>query len=254
MMKIEILLVKDHDTSTWEVCGQTYLGAPSFGPEFSTLKASKITLLAAAKALESGKRVFVSKLHEYPEVLPSDLILEELDPLTTKKRIALNDINSLMHQNILGVSVVDSFEYLQTYMELLAAGIFITDSNREDKYFEIIEAAQVNQEPEPLKEDASFEEEQAYTESRAKWKEAQSHLNTLEKYLNSLDKIQKIFGVNKMLQTAKTSIEDASTEAEVDEAIEKFQKTIDVQYFTQFGDTSSTNQTLEAAVHPVPAS
>jgi len=26
-------------------------------------------------------------------------------------------------------------------MELLAAGIFITDQNREDKYFEIIEAA-----------------------------------------------------------------------------------------------------------------
>jgi len=37
--------------------------------------------------------------------------------------------------------VVDSFEYLQAYMELLAAGIFITDRNREDKYFEIIEAA-----------------------------------------------------------------------------------------------------------------
>ena len=235
MMKFEILLVKEHDKDSWEVCGQTYLGAPSFGPEYSTLKASKITLLTAAKALECGKRVFISKAHEYSEVLPTDLVIEDVDSLIAKKRMALNDINSLMHQNILGVSVVDSFEYLQAYMELLAAGIFITDRNREDKYFEIIEAAQTNQEPPPLPENASFEDEQAHTEILAAWKESQKNLNTLEKYLNALDKIQKIFGVNKILQTAKTSVEEAKTEEEVSEAVKKYQEIVDAQYFTPFG-------------------
>ena len=243
MMKFEILLVKEHDKDSWEVCGQTYLGAPSFGPEYSTLKASKVTLLAAAKALEYGKRVFISKSHEYSEVLPTDLVIEEVDSLLAKKRMAINDINSLMHQNILGVSVVDSFEYLQSYMELLAAGIFITDQNREDKYFEIIEAAQINQEPEPLSPDASIEDEQAYIEKVTAWKESQKHFNTLEKYLNALDKIQKIFGVNQILQTAKTSIEEAKTENEVSEAIKKYQNILEHQYFTQFGvSDGSINQ------------
>ena len=60
------------------------------------------------------------------------------------------------------MNIIDAMDYLNCYMKLMAAGIFITDSNREDKYFEIIEAAQENEEPAPLKEDATFEEEQNY--------------------------------------------------------------------------------------------
>jgi len=46
-----------------------------------------------------------------------------------------------MQYNVYGVSVLECFDYLTCYMKMLANGIFITDENREDKYFEIIEAA-----------------------------------------------------------------------------------------------------------------
>ena len=50
-------------------------------------------------------------------------------------------------------------DYLNCYMKLLSAGIFISDKNREDKYFEIIEAAQECEEPSELTENSTFEEE-----------------------------------------------------------------------------------------------
>lgn len=104
----------------------------------------------------------VSKNHEFDEILPSDLVIEKLDELSSKKRIALNDVSVLMQQNILGLCVVDAMSYLKSYMDLLASGIFINNSNREDKYFEVIEAAQTNLEPDPLPEDATAEEEQEW--------------------------------------------------------------------------------------------
>ena len=233
-MRIELLLGIEKD-DRYEICGITYFGATNLEPQHVQLKASSLAITLAKAALETGRRISVSKAHEYAEILPTDLVIEELNELETKKRIALNDINALMHQNILGLCVADSLQYLDCYMKLLSAGIFIHDGNREDKYFEIIEAAQTNQEPPPLPENASFEDEQAHAEILAAWKESQKNLNTLEKYLNALDKIQKIFGVNKILQTAKTSVEEAKTEEEVSEAVKKYQEIVDAQYFTPFG-------------------
>lgn len=241
-MRVELLLAKDCG-ETWEICGITYLNAPSFGPDTCALKASKLALIAATNAIEHGKRVFVSKSYEHPEVLPTDLVIEQLDPLSTKKRIALNDVDALMHQNILGVSVTEAFEYLQAYMDLLASGIFINDSNREEKYFEIIEAAQEKLCPDPLPPEASFDEEQEYQRKLKEHQDAKTNFERLEKYLNSLDRIQKISGVNQILQTAKTSIESAQNESEVDAAISKYKKVLDTQYYTPYG---RSNEPLEA--------
>ena len=95
-MKIELLLGKSVE-SCWEICGITYFGAASFGSDFVALRATKIAIEKAKMALEMGLRVCVSKDHEFAEILPTDLVIEEVDALTTKKRIALNDVNSAMH-------------------------------------------------------------------------------------------------------------------------------------------------------------
>ena len=91
--------------------------------------------------MSEGKSIYVPKSHPYSEVVPSDFVVNEEDPLARAKRIALHDINNKLQQNIFNMNVVDSMDYLDCYMKLMAAGIFITDANREDKYFEIIEAA-----------------------------------------------------------------------------------------------------------------
>lgn len=233
-MKIELLLGKSNG-NFWEICGITYFGASSFDDSLIVLKATRIAVEKTKEALSEGKRILVSKNHEFAEILPSDLVIEEIDALTSKKRIALNDINSAMHQNILSLCVIDALDYLKSYMDLLAGGVFVNNSNREDKYFEIIESAQANPEPEPLSDDASIEEEQAYLEKKRLHKIAQDNLETLEKYLNSLDKIQKIDGVNKMLQDAKESVEQANDEKEIDEAVEKYNEVLNTHFYMPFG-------------------
>ena len=235
-MKIELLLGRDRG-EIWEICGVTYFGASSFGSEYVTLRASKVAIEAARIALQNGKQVVVSKKHEYVEILPSDLVIEKVDDLVAKKRIALNDVNSLMHQNILGVCVIDAFSYLKSYMDLLASGIFISDANREDKYFEVIEAAQSNPEPGPLPENSSVEEEQDWLEKKRQYKIAQDNFKTLEMYLNSLDKIQKIDFVNNVLKQAKDNIENASSEAEIEKAVAQYKEIVYSHFYTPYGST-----------------
>lgn len=229
-MRIELLLGIERDDS-YDICGITYFGATNLQPEHVQLKASSLAITLAKAALQAGKHILVSKKHKYAEILPSDLVIEELDALESKKRIAINDINAMMQQNILGLSVIDTMQYLNCYMKLLAAGIFIHDGNREDKYFEIIEKAQSTEEPSPLPENASFQEEQDYIEAKRKFDEAQGNLKTLEDYLNALETVQKVSFVNQMLQTAKTEVENATSEEEVDRAIAEYKNKIDVNFY-----------------------
>lgn len=229
-MRIELLLGIEKD-DRYEICGITYFGATNLEPEHVQLKASSLAITLAKAALETGRRISVSKAHEYAEILPTDLVVEELSELETKKRIALNDINALIHQNILGLCVADSMQYLDCYMKLLAAGIFIHDGNREDKYFEIIEKAQNTEEPQPLAEDASFEDEQTYLENKKKFDEAQGNLKTLEDYLNALEAVQRVSFINKMLQNAKNAVESASTLEDIQKAIDEYKSKIEVSFY-----------------------
>jgi hypothetical protein len=64
-----------------------------------------------------------------------------LSGLEKKRNVALTEILKLANKNIFAVNVIEAMDFLNCYMKLLNAGIFITDQNREDKYFEIIEAA-----------------------------------------------------------------------------------------------------------------
>ena len=115
---------------------------PVVDSDMSLLKASYLTIQKAKTALVDGKNIFCSMEITNPEVIPSDLIIKDnISELDIAKNIALNDINNLINQNLFGVNIIDSMDYLESMMKLMNAGIFITNENREDKYFEIIEAA-----------------------------------------------------------------------------------------------------------------
>ena len=131
------------------------------------------------------------------------------------------------------MNIIDAMDYLNCYMKLMAAGIFITDSNREDKYFEIIEAAQENEEPTPLKEDATFEEEQNYIEQKKKYEVSQENLSTLEKYLNAYDKLAKINFTNTLLNNIKESIQSAESVQAVDEILKQNEDKIKDFFYTR---------------------
>jgi hypothetical protein len=57
------------------------------------------------------------------------------DELTISKRVLINEINSAINQNVLGISIVDMFGFISAFSRLADHNIFITDENREEKYF-----------------------------------------------------------------------------------------------------------------------
>lgn len=230
-MNVEMLLGIELE-DRFEIDGITYLGAPNVDSKYVQLKASSLAIAVVKTALASGLKIIVPKNYKYAEITPSDLVVEKADPLETKKRLAVYDIAALMHQNIIGVNVINAMDYLNSYMKLLAAGIFIHDGNREDKYFEIIEKAQSCQEPAPLHEDATFEEEQKFIEEKNAFEQAQANLKTLEDYLNSFDQLSKISFADKLLQNAKRQVVEAATEEEVDAAIRTYREKLDDNFYS----------------------
>jgi hypothetical protein len=57
------------------------------------------------------------------------------DELTISKRVLINEINSAINQNVLGISIIDMFGFISAFSRLADHNIFITDENREEKYF-----------------------------------------------------------------------------------------------------------------------
>ena len=214
----ELLLAKDQG-NYFEVIGITYSNAMLVEPDCSTLRATLFAIEDCKKALAEGKKITVSKKTEFSEVQPKDLVIETLDELSRHKQMAINEVAARMHQALFAVNVIDLMDYLNNYVTLLNAGYYITDANREDKYFEVIEASQECEEPEALKDDATFEQEQEYIEKKQKYDNAQFNLNTLEKYLNSYDKLANIKHITDFLTETRKKIEEASTIEDVQQII-----------------------------------
>ena len=214
----ELLLVKDNG-NFWEVIGITYSNAMLVEPDCATLRATLFAIEDCKKALSEGKKITVSKKTEFSEVQPKDLVIEAVDELSRHKQMAINEVAARMHQALFAVNVIDLMDYLNNYVTLLNAGYYITDANREDKYFEVIEASQECEEPEALKDDATFEQEQEYIEKKQKYDNAQFNLNTLEKYLNSYDKLTQLKHITDFLTETRKKIEEASTIEDVQQII-----------------------------------
>ena len=221
----ELLLVKDQG-NFWEVIGITYSNAMLVEPDCATLRATLFAIEDCKKALSEGKKITVSKKTEFSEVQPKDLVIESVDELSRHKLMAINEVAARMHQALFAVNVIDLMDYLNNYVALLNAGYYITDANREDKYFEVIEASQECEEPAALKDDATFEQEQEYIEKKQKYDNAQFNLNTLEKYLNSYDKLANIKHISDFLTETRKKIEDANSIEEVNDIMQIYKSNL----------------------------
>lgn len=225
-IKFELLLAKDSITH-WEIIGITYSHSMAIQPTCKTLRATLFAIEKCKKALHDGKKIIVSKVIEHAEIQPNDIVIEDLDELSALKQISINEISSKLHQALFAISVIDLMDYLNCYINLLNAGYFITDKNREDKYFEIIEASQTVEEPKELKEDSTFEEEQQYIEQKQKYDNAQFDLSTLEKYLNAYDKLTHIKRITDFLTESRLKIEKSTTIDEINTNMKIFNSLLD---------------------------
>ena len=223
---LEVLIVSDYG-DCWKVSGTQPIDKPVVDSNQTYLKASLKTLEIAKESLSSGKDVFISKNVTTNEVIPSDLIIiESEDRVETSRKIAIADITNLINQNVFGASILDSMDFIECSMKLMSVGIFITDENREDKYFEIIDAAQSMDEPEPLTDSSTFEDEQKYLEDKRKYDQAQKNLETLEKYLNAYDKLSKIRFVDNLLNKTRDDVKRAKTVEEINSAMVEYNEKI----------------------------
>lgn len=224
---MEVLVLQREDEKL-RVIGTQPAAKPVADSGNITAKASFQTLRLVKFELARGNVVYIGGKQTGTEVVPSNLmIVESQDPLVAAKNLALDDINNLINQNVFGVSVVDSMDYLDCMLKLMSNGIFITDENREDKYFEIIEAAQTTEAPRELTTDSTFEEEQAALEQKRKYDAAQSNLVTLEKYLNAYDKLSKIRFVSNLLNGYKERVLSAKNVQEVEDIVREYCEKLD---------------------------
>lgn len=122
------------------------------------LEVSDIVGSVIQRALSDGKKVSILKTVS-PQVRMIDLVIDEPDELEILRRKSTQDIQDLIQSQIFSVGLIDSFDFLDAYMKMLNKNIIITDDNREDMYFKVIEQSQDTQEPEPLKENSTFEDE-----------------------------------------------------------------------------------------------
>ena len=117
---------------------------------------------------------------------PSDVIINVLDDLDAAKYAAKITIKNFIAQRENTVYMYDLFEFNLTSNILYSEGYFITDSNREKKYLEIIGTNNA------------------------------TLIDALEKYLNIRDKISEYYSIYAQAKAAIELIENATTIPNVD--------------------------------------
>ena len=161
-MNIDVLKVNSNLQNFYEVIAIVPMNS-YINDNYDLIKASQISLRIIDDALKSGKKVLIPKNIQYSEVKPNDICIQDnLSEFELVKNAAKNYIITMMNENVTKVNILNIIDYMQCYMKLMNEGICITDENREDKYFQIIEAAQSIEEPQTLDENSTFEQQYEY--------------------------------------------------------------------------------------------
>lgn len=224
----EVLVVQPSDANGYyNVVSVSYGNTLAADSRYKAVRASRLALDIAKNALKAGKAVSVPAKVDGPEVRPVDVVISDAgDELTVAKRVLSNEINAAIGQNSAGATAVDVFGFLTAFSRLADHGVFITDENREEKYFEVIDKAQQTEAPADLPEGASYADEQAYLDKKRKYAFAQSTLEALEQYLVSYDKIKSMYSFDKKLREMAAEADAAQTVEEVEAVRAKFEPAV----------------------------
>jgi len=159
----------------------------------------KISALCAEKIreeLKKGSEVLIPKGVER-EIIPMDLIINETDPLTVAKGVAIAKIRSKVDGHMAAFSALEFYRFFVIHMRLLDRGFFITDENREEQYLKIIDT----------------ENDQLISE--------------LETYLELRDRASSVSWVYTKYEDSSRAIESATAGKEINRAVSDFFESIE---------------------------
>lgn len=91
------------------------------------------------KHLQNGKRVAIPK-GLGREIYPTDLLVKEAQSdVEFNTVVARSKIHDLFTESLLAGNIIQYYKYFEYNNQLAAAGYFITNDNREEKFIEILE-------------------------------------------------------------------------------------------------------------------
>jgi hypothetical protein len=155
------------------------------------VKISNVSSDVIRKALSEYKKVCIPK-NVNGELSFHEIVVYDTNELERDKLIFLSEVYRRLDYHLFFVSAVDFYDYMSCFNELAARGHFIIDSNRQDKYLEIIESGD------------------------------ESLISALETYLECKDKLDTISYVYKRTKSYEKATMDAETKEDLDKIIESF--------------------------------
>lgn len=164
----------------------------------------------ASKALMELKDVYISKNYE-GEAQIGDLRIEITNPLEYEKRKALLYMNNALNIMTLKLSIFDVLEFFFTLTELRNEGFDITLDNKDDKYMEIIEKYQNDEDPGEENENFTYEESVEYQEKKKRFEKNKRLIDLLQKHISSLEKMTQLFNLYEAIKGKMEKIEEAET-------------------------------------------
>ena len=167
------------------------------------LRLSYMSARLITDALLSGKIVHIPKTLRTTEVLPGEFTvidLEKTDDMQEYRNAAIIKVRMLVTPELSKISGFALYGFMILNNDLSSAGYFITDSNREEKYLEILETGD------------------------------EKLIQKLEDYLNYKDEIGTVANLERRFSAFRSEIRQASTKEEVKEIEERFLE----KFYTSF--------------------
>lgn len=194
MLIYDMAVVKDCGTY-WEVTGITKNSFDTVldgEQKYLNLEATAAVILK--DALEKNKQVRIDKPLKVNEVLPGELKLleKDIDELEYFKQASMNKVKSKVRPELSKESAYTMYEFIIKNNELCSKGYFITDTNREEKYIEIIETGDMEL------------------------------IDLLESFLEAKDKVDRAYHLKDKIKKYQESIKDVNTTEEVQKLEDKF--------------------------------
>ena len=161
--------------------------------DYSLVKVEDIIKLNNAMLDENVVTIRNTEKLKDGEILEfDDFDVEVLQPLEKAKKVYRNKINEEAGVNTAIISSLDMFEYLDLFSRFASKGIFITETNQEEKYLEIL---------------ATGEDD---------------FINDLEQFLNIKDRLYRIQTMHKKMRKAIVDLSEAESEEDAEKVYNNY--------------------------------
>jgi len=188
------MFINAYDNGTVYIVNNAFVSEKmpmTLNPDVKTIeiKDTQVFAIISEELLQNNTVKLSNKMTEYT---PSDIIVDVVDDLAAAKYASTMKVRDFIARRAGSAYIYDIFEFQLASNILYSEGIFITDSNREAKYIEIIETNRVEL------------------------------IEALEKYLNIKDKMTEYYSLYAQGKVAMDLINNANTLQNVEMYLNNF--------------------------------